>query len=441
MSQHHKLSLQSALFININIMLGSGIFINSTILANTAGMLGAACYLAVGILMLPLIYSMSKLVNIHPSGGFYTYATQEINSFAGFVASWCYIVGKLAASVIITQIAVLLLQQVVVPLQLIPSTVLNGIIIGIFLLLNLLDTKSNSTIQTVFFWLKATPIVFGIVAGLALFNPSYIQVDLQDTIGIPIALPLVMFALSGFEAACSLSSHIENASVNAPKAILYSFGIVITITTLFQFLIYAGLGDTLALLPDYRYLFPTLCFNLFPALPELQGWLTVALHLAVACSALGGSYGILFSNNWNVFALARHNHLSGSHYFTQLNRYQIPYLCVLLEGAIYFLFLIISHGNQLPLQQIGAFGPTISYALSAVACLKATRRGAIPLATTIPLLAIGSTVLLSSTAIYSLFIDGIDALLLFGTLFAIGTIMFLSNTPSVMLSPEKGPAQ
>jgi len=35
-----------------------------------------------------------------------------------------------------------------------------------------------------------------------------------DLSGLIMALPLVFFALSGFEAACSISSHIENASVN-----------------------------------------------------------------------------------------------------------------------------------------------------------------------------------------------------------------------------------
>ena len=432
MSQH-KLSLQSALFININIMLGSGIFINSTILANKAGMLGALCYVMVGALMLPLILSMSKLVNIHPSGGLYTFSQQEITPFAGFVSAWCYIIGKLAASVIITQIAVLLMQQVITPLSAIPSLLLNAIIITLFLALNLLDTKSNSTIQTIFFWLKTTPIIFGIIAGLYLLNPSYISFHSADIAGIPIALPLVLFALSGFEAACSLSSHIENAAVNAPRAILYSYGAVIFITTLFQCSIYAGLGSLLGELPDYRYLFPTLLSLLAPGNIELQNILIATLHLAVAFSALGGSYGIIFSNNWNVYALAKNNHLAGSSLLTQLNRYQIPYWCVLLEGAIYFLFLCISCGSQLPLQQIGAFGPTISFAFSALAALFATRRGTIQLHPAIPSLALISTLILSLSAIYSLFVDGMSSLLLFGMLLGIGMGMFWSNTQKIAI--------
>ncbi len=414
-------------------MLGSGIFINSTILANKAGVLGALCYSVVGVLMLPLIISMSKLVNIHPSGGLYTFSQQEIAPLAGFVSAWSYIIGKLAASVIITQIAVLLMQQVITSLAAIPSLLLNAIIITIFLALNLLDTKSNSTIQTIFFWLKTTPILFGIIAGLYLLNPSYISFQAADIAGIPIALPLVLFALSGFEAACSLSSHIENAPVNAPRAILYSYGAVICITTLFQVSIYAGLGSLLGELPDYRYLFPTLLSMIIPDNIELQNILVATLHLAVAFSALGGSYGIIFSNNWNVYALAKNNHLAGSSLLIQLNRYQIPYWCVLLEGAIYFLFLCISCGSQLPLQQIGAFGPTISFAFSAVAALFAAHRGAIQLHSAIPSLALISTLILSLSAIYSLFVDGMSSLLLFGALLGIGMSMFWSNAKKIAI--------
>jgi len=426
----HKLSFQSALFININIMLGSGIFINSTILAQKAGLLGAACYLIVGLLMLPLIISMSKLVHIHPSGGLYTFAMQEISPFAGFVSTWSYIVGKLAASVIITQIAVLLIQCVVPPLAAIPSLILNGMIIACFLLLNLLDTKSNSTIQTIFFWLKTTPIVCAVVAGLYMLNPANITASSNDLGGIPIALPLVLFALSGFEAACSLSSHIENAHINAPRAMLYSYSAVIAITTLFQFSLYAGLGSLLEQLHDYRYLFPTLFSHLIPENDALQNILITTLHLAVACSALGGSYGIIFSNNWNVYTLAKHNHLAGSRILTQLNRYQIPYWCVLLEGMLCFLFLLISRGNQLPLQQLGAFGLTIAFSISAISAHMAAQRGAIHLHAAIPSLALLSTALLASSAIYSLLMDGMSSLVLFFLLLGMGIAMFFRKTTS-----------
>jgi hypothetical protein len=54
MSQTPHLSLLSAIIININIMLGSGIFVNTVILSADTGALGALAYGIGGLLFLPL---------------------------------------------------------------------------------------------------------------------------------------------------------------------------------------------------------------------------------------------------------------------------------------------------------------------------------------------------------------------------------------------------
>ena len=57
----HKLSLLSAILININIMLGSGIFINTVLLTKQAGSLGALVILLLRFLLLPLILAIGQL--------------------------------------------------------------------------------------------------------------------------------------------------------------------------------------------------------------------------------------------------------------------------------------------------------------------------------------------------------------------------------------------
>ncbi len=426
-----KLSLFSAIFININIMLGSGIFINSAILAKQSGLFGAVCYLIVGILMLPLIISISKLVALHPSGGFYTFGSKEISPFIGFVGTWSYIIGKLASATIITQIAVLLLQQTIPILSTFNPLLLNGCIMSTFIWLNMLDIHTNKTIQSYFLGLKLIPILFGIFISLYLFSPSNIHINTSDILNIPLSLPLVVFAIAGFEAACSLSSKIKDASKNAPRVILISYGFVILATTLFQFMIYGALGNALGALPDYRALFPTLIHHALPPMHALQLNLVNIFHLAIAASALGGSYGIIFSNNWNIYTLAQHKHLIASNLFTKLNKHGIPWLCVIAEGIIYLLFLITSRGNQIPLQQMGALGTTIAYTISALAlCIAVKKRPSISIAPWIPKLAFGNCLLLIAAAIYSFFMNGMGSLFLFSILLAIGCMIFLIQNRS-----------
>jgi len=409
-------------------MMGSGIFINSAILAQKAGALGAACYLAVGFLMLPLILSVSSLLRIYPSGGFYTFASKELHPFIGFAASWCYATGKLASVILMNQLAIVLMQQIIPALNILHSTTWNGIIILLFLALNMLDMKTGSTIQTWFFVLKILPILFAILAGLYLFSPGNVSLHDLPWSGVPIALPFVLFALAGFEAACSLSSRIENAEKNAPLVVLFSYGFVVLVTTLFQFSIYSGLGSLLSSLPDYRFLFPALFSSIF-AMP-LSDHLTNLVHLAVACSALGGSYGILFSNNWNFYTLAQHHHLVGSKSLTRFNRFQIPWLCVLLEGLICFIFLATAGTNQVPLQQISAFGAAIAYAISCVSLVFAIRNKHSTSSMLLPALGIGSCSILISATIYSFITLGTGSLFVYGGLFAVGVSMYLFTLPN-----------
>src|SRR5271169_2910080 len=98
MTKEHMLSLPTAILININIMLGVGIFINTAELAKRAGALGCLSYALVGILLLPLIICVAELVKLHPSGGFYIFARREINPFFGFLSAWIYFTGKLASA-------------------------------------------------------------------------------------------------------------------------------------------------------------------------------------------------------------------------------------------------------------------------------------------------------------------------------------------------------
>ena len=94
MATAHKLSLATAILINLNIMMGAGIFINTVELAKRAGLLGAFMYPLIGLLILPLIIAIAKLIKLHPAGGFYIFAQKEINPFVGYLSTWSYFIAK-----------------------------------------------------------------------------------------------------------------------------------------------------------------------------------------------------------------------------------------------------------------------------------------------------------------------------------------------------------
>ena len=113
MAQDDKLSLPTAILINLNIMLGAGIFINTDLLAKRSGALGFLMYPLIAIIMLPLIISIAKLVNIYPDDGFYGYGARAIHPIIGFFSSWSYFVGKLASATLMIHVALSLVVQTV----------------------------------------------------------------------------------------------------------------------------------------------------------------------------------------------------------------------------------------------------------------------------------------------------------------------------------------
>lgn len=70
----YKLSLATATLINLNIMLGVGIFANTCQLPAVAGALGSLVYIVVGAILFPLIFSFMYLVQRYHEGSFFDYA-------------------------------------------------------------------------------------------------------------------------------------------------------------------------------------------------------------------------------------------------------------------------------------------------------------------------------------------------------------------------------
>jgi len=423
--REQSISLPMAILININIMMGSGIFLNTVLLAKGAGAVGFMSYLLVGSMLLPLVLTIAKLIEMHPSGGFYSYMSKEMNPFFGFITTWGYFTGKLASATIMIHTCVDTLQQLIPSLSIVHPFVIDFIILGTFIALNMLHIRTGSMIQAMFTTCKAIPILFAILAGLFLFSgANFTQPHLLWS-GIPLILPITIYATMGFESACSISSKIHNAKRNAPLAILISYAINLTILMSYQFLFYGALGSSLSECATYRDMFPGLLGALIPEDPVLAAKIGGLFNIAIASSILGGSYGIIFSNVWNLYTLAQHKHVILPNLLTKFNRFSIPFICILVEGAICLLYLILSGGVQVTLQQLGALGVVFTYTMSALALINAKRKNpGISIPFWIPILGFINCLILITACINGLLKSGPTGLYGFIFLFGLGTLMY-----------------
>lgn len=424
----YKLSLPTAVLININIMLGAGIFINTSTLANRTGILGGGMYLLIAFLMLPLILSIAHLLRLHPAGGFYTYAQKEIHPFAGFISGWSYFTAKLASCILMIHASVTLLQHIFPALALVHSFILDIFFICFFTMLNLLNVKAGGTIQKMFIGFKTIPILFAIGGCLFLMQEENFSSAHWQWEGIPSSLPLVIYAVVGFEAACSISSKIQNPQKNGPRAIFISFSIVILIAATYQTLFYGALGEKIAQCSGHCDTFPALITSLFGD-SSMTNKLEGLLHLAIAASTLGAAYGIIFSNCWNLHVLAQNNHILLSTFFAKFNKNMIPFSCVIAEGVICLLYLIGSQGVLISLQQISALGCVIAYTLSVGALLQASKYNKTATVTPwIPICGLVSCAILIIACIRSFFLNGMSSLVVFILLLTFGSCMYLATS-------------
>ena len=416
-TDNHKLSLSSAIFINLNIMMGAGLFISSTILCQTLGAASIFIYPLMGLLMFPLIFTLSNLTNKFPKGGFYEFA-KPISPFWGFISTWSYFMGKLASGGLMLYVACTILKNFFIPLQTVSTLYVTFFVLLFFALFNLYNIKIGAIVQKLFFGAKLIPVIFIIATGFYFFDTSALVANNFHLSAIPFTVPLLIFCLCGFEAACSISRKIESPTVNGPKAIYYSFGIVIFLYTLYQGLLYTLIHADADTLTSYKEMYPVVA-QLLPCSAMAQQKISSLLNFMSAVSAIGGAYGIMFSNTWNLYTLAENNHLFLNKRFLALNKHHIPYLIIFIESFIYMAYLIFTQGYQIPLQQTTAFGVTIAYTISVVAAFLQDKEKK-----SMSILAIIVCSGLIGTCLYSLLQQGISSLTLFVSIMIFGSCMF-----------------
>ena len=426
MATQTKLSLPSAILISLNIMMGAGIFINTVELAKRAGPLSGFMYPLIGLLIAPLMLTIAALIKLHPSGGFYIFGQKEISPFVGYLSTWSYFIAKLASASLMIYVAVSLLTQIFPSLLNFGSVLFfNLAMVTFFIILNTLNMKTGSRIQFGFLGFKLIPILFVIAAGIFYFSPTHAHTLVNVWEGIPSSLPLVLYAAMGFEAICALTSKIENPEKNGPRCITISFLTVMILIFLFQFLFYATLGNTLAQQGTFLGAFPALLAYLMPHWPHAAHALQVFFNLAIAVSALGGCYGILYSNNWNLHILAQHKKIAGHEWLSALNAHGIPVACLFIEWILCVGFLYFYSGKQVVLQQFAALGTALTYCVCVIALLRAYLKLKKPFSQLlIPSIALLSCAILIGACIRNFYYDGIFSLFAFSILLVAGLVLY-----------------
>ena len=292
-----KISLCSAILININIIVGAGIFLNIAPLTKSVGVFSFASYLLGALILAPFVYTLAQLAQANPvPGGLYVYSKKHLSPFFGFISGWCYFIGKTVSAAFLAYAFTAFMQTKFLFLQNFSTVPLACITIFSLILLNICGAHIGGKIQYAFIFVKMIPFLFVFLLGAGKISTG--SFPLPSFAALLKTVPIALYPLMGFEVTCAIGHLIKNPHKNIFRAIIWSFLIVVGIYALFQFLIVAVMGGMV-----FSKNFPLTTFVAITMKNEFVGRLLTSL---VFTSVIAGSFGILSSNCWNLYAIKKH---------------------------------------------------------------------------------------------------------------------------------------
>lgn len=333
--KQHKISLATAILMNINIMVGSGILVGPGRIAAISGNASFLAWLMVAFLFLPIVLSTVQLSRMFPgAGGFYSYAKEGLGKRAGYWSGWMYIVGYTFAAALET----VALRKTLIhafnldwPWLVGNPIYFNLLAVGVFTALNFLSMRAlGKILNSVTIW-KIIPLLVLILLIPFVFNPSF-TVTGQELAALPMSLPLAIFGYFGFEYCTSISHHIENSERNAPLAILIGFFITALLYTLFHFGALNLMG-TQGLIDQGAPAFAEFITLPIPFLKTILGFL---IPVASAVTLFGAAVGLMNANAVMLHTMAEEKLFHFSPVLTQITKVHRPWVAILLQGFAVF---------------------------------------------------------------------------------------------------------
>lgn len=330
-----KISFFAAVLMSINIMVGAGILYSVGAMTATTGSISFMAWPLIGLLLFPVVWGISKAAQLFPGdGGFYHYCATGLSPVAGFIAQWGFFLGYLGTA---SSLATVLREGIanntgMTSIQDYPF-LFNAVLVGFYVLINLIPVEKLTRIQSIGTLLKITPIMVAIT-----FLGFYFDIDLTfdvsrlATVGMTVST--VLFSFWGFETCCSIGGLLKDGPKRVGTVILVGFFSTMALYFFFHLGVLYIMGEQN--LAEYG----AIEFPRFLGLsPTLQTLLQVGISCAILFSWANSILGVSLANISNLSTLAEKKLFIGSSALTDLNRYGRPHYAAFAYGLIFFAFI------------------------------------------------------------------------------------------------------
>ncbi len=232
----YKMSLFDAILMNMNIMIGGGIFVGPAAMAIAAGNASFLAWPVTALIFLPLVLSVAQVMRLYPlGGGMFRYTESGLGRFWGTICAWIYASGYMFVGSVMLMCLYNTIQSSYGTFFLTQSKPVFYIIISLIIfMITAQSLKLVSLIQSSCTIIKLIPLLALIFLFPFQFNYSF-AITFSEISHLPSAVvPWALFGFLGFEACCSVTHLIRDSEKNGPRSLLIGFFGVVGIYTLFH---------------------------------------------------------------------------------------------------------------------------------------------------------------------------------------------------------------
>jgi basic amino acid/polyamine antiporter, APA family len=361
MNDSGKISISTAILMNLNVMIGVGAFFGPKVMAQKAGYSSFLAWPLLAVIFLPIVFSISTISKIFPgAGSFYSYSKKTLNQTAGFISGWAFFIGYVGVAALqITCLRENILEQVSIS----PAIFNFSAIIVLCVLLST-SMKTVCIIQNLGGVLKLLPFIFVLSVFAFYINPSLV-ISGQELLKLHLVAPVALFGFWGFESCCTISHLIKGKPGSASKAVMAAFFIAVIIYTVFHFglLHIMGVQNLVGKGTD--------SFPLFLGLKSgmLTGFLQILIPAAIVTAYISAIFSVSIASSSTLHSMAEENLFPASKIIAFLSKQNRPIAAICSVGLLIFA-IISSTSNISVLIAISNLGIMIAFLFTLVCLLK-----------------------------------------------------------------------
>ena len=322
-----RLTLADATAIGLGSMIGAGVF---AVWAPALGAAGSGILIALGIAAVVAYCnatSSAQLAAVHPvAGGTYAYARAEIGPWSGFVAGWCFVIGKIASCAAMA----MTFASYAAPVGW--ERTVAVIAVAALAAVNCFGVTRTALATRILVTLSLIGLAVVVAAGIGGTPHSPSTLADATAYGVLQGAGLLFFAFAGYARIATMGEEVVDPARTIPRAIVLALGGAVVVYVAVGVTVLLVLGgdaaDSTAPLADV-------------VAAAGWGWAEPVVRIAAATASLGALLALLTGIGRTSLAMAREADLP--RWLSVVNeRWQVPQRAEVVVAVVVIAIVLIA---------------------------------------------------------------------------------------------------